>query len=690
MFVNPFKRAPFVRLLPPLIAGILSQHYFQWPLFALLIILFVVLLAVAGVNYFAPKIRFSLKAGQGPAVFLLIYLLGHLVLYFYDVRHNPQWFGHVLNDSTALVVTVQEPLVEKKASWKAIATVTAQAGAGLMQLHAGTVILYFAKDSGPPAVGYGSRLLVRNKLQRIRGPGNPGAFDYAGYCARANIFHQAYLRTGDWQALPGRGEYVVTKCLLRAKAYCLDVLRKYVKGPAEAGIAQALLIGYREELDKDVVQAYTNTGVVHIIAISGLHLGLIYVSLLWLLKWLPDKKSTGWLKVLIILIVLWGFSIITGASASVLRSAVMFTTIAIGQFLIARHTNSYNTLAASAFLLLSYNPYFIADVGFQLSYLAVLSILVFYKPLYELWDIRNRWADKLWQMVAVSLAAQLLTVPVCLYYFHQFPNLFLPANLIAVPMSTIVLYGEIFLVMFGGLTPVATLLGKAVEWGITLMNGFIEWINRLPFAVTDNLWLNGTEALLLYLIIATMAVWWLMKMKYALVAGIGCWLLLAGVHSYCFWEAQRQRKIIVYNIPAQTAIGVVNGQRQQLLADSLPVSLYGYNVRPAQLLYRMKEGRVEGLFLSGNVIQFYNVRIAMVSHRLNYQRSSHKLKTDYILLSHNPPVTISQLAEQYEFSAVIINASNQARRIQSWKNDCKALTLRCFSVPDEGAFVLNL
>jgi competence protein ComEC len=201
----------------------------------------------------------------------------------------------------------------------------------------------------------------------------------------------------------------------------------------ETGVAEALLIGYRDDLDKDLVRAYSNTGVVHIIAISGLHLGMIYGLMLLLLKPFRKYKWMRWAKPLLILLVLWGFSLLAGAAASILRSVVMFSFIVIGESL-GRKTNIYNTLAASAFCLLVYNPYFFWDVGFQLSYTAVLSIVLFMKPVYQWLYFKNKLLNAIWQLNAITLAAQVLTLPVILYYFHQFPNLFLFTNFVAVPL----------------------------------------------------------------------------------------------------------------------------------------------------------------------------------------------------------------------------------------------------------------
>ncbi len=186
---------------------------------------------------------------------------------------------------------------------------------------------------------------------------------------------------------------------------------------------------------------------------------------LQLLRWLPKRRWSNILRALLLIGVLWFFSMLTGASASVLRSAVMFTAIAAGNFLINRHVSPYNNLAAAAFLLLAFNPSFLLDAGFQLSFLAVAGIQICYRPLYRNWAPKWKALNVAWQLVAVSLAAQAFTLPVCLYYFRQFPVYFLPANLVAVPWSTMLLYGELLLMAVSGWEWAAGWVGWAVGWG---------------------------------------------------------------------------------------------------------------------------------------------------------------------------------------------------------------------------------
>lgn len=622
MFVNLWKKEPFLRLLIPFMAGMILGMYAVLPIRVLLIP------SVCGwliPSFLSLKGQYALRHVQGACIHIVIFLLGMELWHQADIRHRADWVGHHLKDSSQLVLTLEEQPHSRKVN----ATVSAIINGGVLRPVSGKILLYFRET---PSLQYGDRLMVQGDIRRIKGTGIPGDFDYGKYCSYRNLFHQVFLK--NWQVLPGKpGRH----WLQDTHAYCLKILRQYIPRKEEYGIAQALLIGYRQELDKSIVQAYTNTGVVHIIAISGLHLGLIYLTLLQLLKWMPKVA-----RALLVIAVLWAFSLLTGASASVLRSAVMFSIMATGQFMLGRYSNSRNTLAAAAFLLLSYQPYFLLDVGFQLSFLAVGGILFCYQPVYDWWMVRNKWLDKLWQMIAVSIAAQVFTWPVCLYYFHQFPNLFLLANLIAVPLSTILLYGEIILVCLPNIW-----LGKLLSGGIMIMNTCIQWLDRIPGAVTHNILLSLPQTICLYGI----TILFLLKRWYGvLVMGV----LFAGLHAYHAVETLKQKKIIIYK-----EVECIKGhQRKEYKTDAL--------------------------------IQFEGKRILRLTGRLPDKPPTTKMKIDYILLSHNPRVDISCLRDYFIYEMIIFDASNAPFLIRKWKSAAKKLPLRCFSVPDEGAFVVNL
>lgn len=654
MFVNLWKRAPFLRLLAPFMTGIISGMYLPFS-----IPLFLICLAGWALPHFLKLTdHFALRHFQGGCILGAICLLGMGVIHQTDIRNRANWVGHHLKEDTSLLIlSLEEAPVKKARSWKAEAKVSGIMAGGIIKPVSGKILLYFREK---PALQYGDRLIIRTAIQRIRGMGNPGDFDYGKYCSYSNLFHQAFLQ--HWQQLPGNEGSRMGHWLIITREYCLRTLSRYIPRKQEYGIAQALLIGYREELDKEIVQAYTNTGVVHIIAISGLHLGLIYITLLQLLKWMPKRRWADVTKALLVIVVLWAFSLLTGASASVLRSAVMFTTIAIGQFMLVRHSNIYNTLAAAAFILLCYNPYYILDVGFQLSFLAVGGILLCYQPLHNRWMIRNKWLDKVWQMIAVSLAAQVFTWPVCLYYFHQFPNLFLLANLVAVPLSTVLLYGEILLVIVPN-----SWLGELLSWGIMAMNTIIQWLDHLPGAVIRNLHISLWQTICCYAITIVLCfIRWKPRWYWASAIGV----VFAGLHAYDSITILQQKKIVVYNIPHFSAVDCIRGRQRMSWGDS---------IQPAKT-YRH----------TGELLQFEGKRMFRLTGRMPDKIPATRIKIDYILLSHNPRVDISCLRDYFIYEWIIFDSSNSPFLIRKWKSAAKKLPLRCFSVPDEGAFVVNL
>ena len=408
---------------------------------------------------------------------------------------RPHGIRAVYHEKDTLLATLDEPPVEKARSIKAVATVSIVAGTNLQRAR-GRIIIYFKKNSSLP-LQYGQQIMFTQKLQPIRNSGNPGAFNYERYCLSQNITHQVFLDANDYISLPAKLTSPLHQFIYDIRYRIIGVLHKYIRGEKETGLSEALLIGYKDDLDTALVQSYTNTGVVHVIAISGLHLGLIYALLLLCFNPLKKYPAFKWVRLVLILAGLWIFSLLAGAQPSILRSAVMFTCLAAGDCL-SRKNSMLNSLAFSAFLLLCINPFWLWDAGFQLSYAAVLSIVLFMRCVYNWIYLKNRMLDMLWKLNAVTIAAQILTVPICLYHFHQFPNYFLFTNIVAVPLSSFILIGEIFLCAISVVPALALLTGKLLSSMIWIMNSYVELIDSMPFSTWEGLYVDTSQVFLLW------------------------------------------------------------------------------------------------------------------------------------------------------------------------------------------------
>ncbi len=541
-------------------------------------------------------------------------------------------------------------------------------------------------------LGYGSQIIFNKALQPIKNSGNPGAFNYERYAAFQGIYQQAYLNPGEYILLTASNKNWLRGFLYTIRESILHIITTYIPGEKEAGLAEALLVGYKDDLDKTLVQSYSNTGVVHVIAISGMHLGLVYWLLTIVMAPLKKKKSTRWMAPIVIITGLWLFALLAGGGPSILRSAVMFTCIVIGQSL-ERKTFIYNSLAASAFILLCINPFWLWDAGFQLSYTAVLSIVVFMKPIYNCFYFKNKMLDHVWQLMSVTIAAQVLTTPVSMFHFHQFPIYFLITNLLAVPLSSLIVLLEIVLAAVSFITVIAKPLGFILHWLIYVMNSFIEHMESLPFSLWDGMQVNILQVLLLYGFITAMAYWLLQKNKTAFITGMFCLLGFLSLRTYSFITARQQQQLIVYNVPKHQAIDFISGRSyffkgdEELLSDNF---LQNFHLKPSRILHRMNAANaVTNLVNTNPVFIFNNKKIAVIDQDLNYS-SVEKTDVDVIIISKNARIKMVELTQIFHCKQIVFDASNSLKKVNKWKAEAANLGLSCFSVVDNGAFVMNM
>ena len=674
--------------------GILLEWYLKLPLPVIVLEAACFSTAIIVFNFLPIGARFKLQIVQGICINLLLISFGLLIAWQKDIRHDKNWFGNYYEHNNGLIIKIDEPLLEKERTYKATGSVEAIIQNDTVIPCKGKLLLYFSKDPATQQLHYGDEIYSNKILQPIKNAGNPGEFNYERYAIFQQAPYNVFLKEKDWVLLDEKNINPFKRCIFSTRQYILSALQKNVSNDKSIiGIAEALLIGYTNDLDKDVAQAYTNTGVVHIIALSGMHLGLLYLILLWLCNAIPFVRRSKIVKLFIILSCIWLFAFLTGASASVFRSAIVFTCIAIGNTFDKR-SSIYNSLAASAFILLCCNPYFLWDVGFQLSYLAILSITIFQQPIYHWFYIEDKWLDKIWKLVSLTLAVQVLTFPICIYYFHQFPVLFLATNLLAIPVSTIILFVEIALMALSWMPSIATCLGKIIFWLTLLLNKIILKINALPFSVINDLSISLLSTCLLYLFLLFICSWLISEKKRLLYLSLISLLFLILLLDWNNWTTTNQKQLIVYNMPRHQAIDLAEGNRYQFIVDSsllANTTLQNFDCRPARVLLRLnKVDSLPSLFTAGNIYQFNDKRIIVIDKQLNFKPLPQKIDIDIIILSKSPKLSMAQLASIFNCKEYVFDASNSLWKIDKWKKDCDELLLHYYSVPDKGAFVFDV
>ncbi len=689
----PFwKSSPFVRILVPFIAGIAAQWYLNMPLPVTLIagVCFIIFFFL--LRFLSDKRRYKLAWLQGVLLHLFIFCVGAFITWHNDIRNDQSWFGNYYTDSAALIIRITEPPLPKERSFKAEGII--ESVAGVEQRVKGKVLIYFSHTDSSSLPKYGDEILVTDNLVPIKNSGNPGAFDYKRYAQFQQIFHQIFLKRNKYVLLKDHRENPLFSFIYFSRQKVVSILQQYVREDKRVtGIAEALLIGYKEDLDKDIVQSYSNTGVVHIIAISGMHLGLIYIVLVWVFSRLPLIKRSAITKVILVLSCLWLFSLITGASASVLRSAVMFTCIITGKEFF-RKTSIYNSIAASAFLLLAYDPYLLWDVGFQLSYFAVGGIVWLQKPVYNLLYVKNRVLRYIWEMCAITIAAQALTFPICIYYFHQFPVSFLLTNLICVPLSTVILFAEIGLIILSWIPLAAGIIGKLTYVLTWLMNMIIRFFDKIPGSLIDRIYATPLSTWLLYLLVFCTCAVFLYKNRLYLKVGLFAASAFAIVILYGKINLYNQKKIIVYNVSRYTAVDFISGNKYWFTGDdalTVDGALQNFNLKPARVSMQvaLSNDTIPGIHTAGGILQFGNRKIMLADTTISFEPFPKKIEIDILLISHNPKIKLANIVLAVTPAIVVIDASNSLWKIGQLKKECSGLHLRCYTVSEQGAFILD-
>ena len=548
-------------------------------------------------------------------------------------------------------------------------------------VSSGLMLVNLKKDSLKTLYTIDDVLFVSANIKNIPTPLNPYQFDYSNYMKSLGVYHQIRISKRDI-LLAEKGISTVRGRAEKLRNHIIEKLRKSPLTPDELSIVQAFILGQRKDVSKHLYSDYAAAGAIHILAVSGLHVGIVYFILLVLFSLLKSLPHGNLIRSILIVICLWGFAFITGLSPSVIRAVTMFSFFAFAT-IINRRTNSINTLFLSYFLLILIDPMWLFHVGFQLSYLAVFFILWILPIFNKLYYPRNYFIKKIWDIVTVTIAAQLGIIPLSLYYFHQFPGLFFISNLVVLPFLGILLGAGLLIIILALFNALPDWLALSYNSLIKALNSFINWVaNQDAFLIQD--------------------------IHFSMEKVLGSYVLIFSL--VLLWKKSSFNRILYSLVSIAILIGIfiwnknINADDQLIFFHKNRMSLIGYKQANELLLFRsdstinyMDSYPIKGYRVERNIIHYSEEKLPQLFSYRNktilrldslgvYPQTS---KVDIILLTFSPRIHLERMIDSLQPKLIIADGNNYISYINRWRKTCKKKKLPFHFTGIEGAYVIN-
>ena len=676
-----FLNFTIIKLSIFLILGIITGFTIHLPLRTFFICLGFLFLSFCFSFLRARKKLFD-DAFFGISTWSLIFCIGIATAYLHQPKNIPQHYINTKSTEAGIMqICILETLKPNVYNEAYIAEVERIFSGKNSTTTTGKILLNISKDSIPLNIKSGTKLLVPNKSSNITEPLNPYRFNYREFMQKQKVEKQLSLDQAELKMLTYTTNRPLTH-IANFRASLIDKLSKANFNKDELAIIQALLLGQKQDISKEVYEDYAAAGAIHILAISGLHVGIILLILNWLFKPLNLVKYGQFLKTVLLISLLWGFAILAGLSPSVVRAVTMFSFIAIGMQM-RRKTSVLNSLFISLFILLLVNPYFIFQVGFQLSYLAVFAIVSLQPKLFKLWQPKFKITRYFWGLLCVSIAAQIGVLPLSLFYFHQFPSLFFLSNLVVLPVLGLILGLGILVIILTYFNILPNALADAYGNLIGLMNQFITWVAGKEDFVFTNIHFSIWQGLSAYLLILFFIFLIYLKSYRSFI------LFLCGIilfqSSMIFSRIQNSSsESIVFHKPRKTMIGI---KKQNKL------KLYHNLEAPVQNEIRLidyKTGRnirhIEEQPIP-NILQAEKTSVLIVDSSAVYKLND--FKPQIVLLRDSPKINLERLITHLNPMLIIADGSNYHSYVSRWTKTARKQKARFHHTGKNGAFRIS-
>ena len=699
---------PFIRLLIPFATGIwlaffkgnvcVSEKVVVYLLIILLILLASLILSSVLIKNYRYRYVFSLLLN----VFLL--LSGFLYVRIHDYKLKVNGLSNIEFTPKRYVARLCEcPAIKDNSVKVMIEVIEIEDESSERHKFKSKIIAYFEKNEVSMSLKYGDCIIFLTNPEEVKKPPNPEQFDYKEYLYKKGVTHQVYLKSDKWLNLNCNKSNLIYKYSYSLRDFLLLTMQRLGVKDEEYAVAAAILLGYDDSLPMDLRQKYVAAGAMHILCVSGLHVGVIFMVFSYLLFFLDDRKKTQrLLKHLLLLLLIWFYALLAGLAPSILRATIMLSFVVIGN-VVNRKGVLLNSLAASALILLCINPANLFDIGFMLSYVAVIGIVVLQKPISKLVYSKYKIVNKIWEITSVTIAAQIATVPFTIYYFHQFPTYFWLSNLFMTPISSVVIIGGMIMLLVFFIPYINIMVAFFVSKMICVMNLGVEWIESLPFSIIKGLYIDASQFVILLLILLSLLLFVELKEKRLFF----CMMILSSLFLFVnlnnVLKQKNQKEMVIYSINNATAIDFLCGREHFLLSDSAffnDKSSFSYNIEN----FLVKKG----VFFNGKTIRFCdNFDDNFVKKRksvvifgekalgmsdgsdLISDTLSYKIPLDFMFVYGKKMQSLSLLLNVYNFDYLIIDRTVPAYLSSGLIEESEKLGIKYHSIREKGAFVVK-
>ena len=703
----PWFKYPFIRLLIPFTIGIYMAFSFPGlafesnSVFLLLIILLILLIYLIFASSLIKDYRFRWVFLV--LLYLYVVLLGFVLVKIDDYKLSVNDISKVENIPKYYLARLCEYPYIKEKSVKVMLDVFAFEENKKVKNISSKIIAYFEKDEKSLNLEYGDCIVILTRPEILENPPNPEQFNYKDYLYKKGVTHQVYLKSDAWFDIEYNEANPIYRFSYMIRDFLLETMRDLGVKEDEYAVAAAILLGYDDTLPHELRQKYVAAGAMHILCVSGLHVGVVFMMFSYMLFFFNERKKwQSVVKQLILLTMIWFYALLAGLAPSILRATIMLSFVIIGN-IIGRKGVLLNSLAASAFILLCINPASLFDVGFLLSYVAVIGIVVLQNPISKMFYSKYKIVNKVWEITSVTIAAQIATAPFTIYYFHQFPIYFCLSNLFMTPISSVVIVGGMIMLFVSFVPYINNVVAFVVSKMIYLMNYGVSWIESLPYSIVKGIYINEVQFMILLLMLLSLLFMIGLKSKKMLfgVMIMACCFLFVNIVT--FIRQRNQKMMVVYSINNMTAIDFIEGRSHVLVADSSffnDKSAFSYNIENF-LVSRGVFNDGKSMFLNDDfdwnfvkkrksVVIFGEKLIGLSDGSIFCkERLKYRIPVDYMLVYGRKRQSLSYLLNVYSFDNLIISSDVPYYLTTELIDEATELGIKYYDIKEKGAYFVK-